>query len=152
MATKRGKGGQRSQRIGEQIRQILGELMLEGRFKDPRLETVNLISFTEVRVTSDLQLARVFISVFPCEVWAVEPVMTALQELMPQIRTMVAQQMRIRHTPELRFCLDTSIEDGARMDALIREVQETSSTSDEGPKTSHQEEANTNEDEGERQS
>lgn len=124
MAGRRNKGGQRPQRVGEQIRQILGELLLSGQLKDPRLDVAGLISFTEVRVTSDLSWARVFTSVFPYEEDIVEPVMNALENMMPQIRALVAREMNIKHTPELRFCLDNSMEQGARIDALLKEVHQ----------------------------
>lgn len=115
--------GARPHRVGEQIRQVLGELLSKGALKDPRLEGAGLISFTEVRVTADLRSARVFTSIFPPEGEASEAAMTALQELSPRIRALVGGEVRLRHTPELKFTLDRSIERGAEMEALIRDVR-----------------------------
>ena len=116
-------GGQRPERVGEQMRQILSEFLIGGEIKEPELQAADLVSITEVRVTSDLTQARVFTSVFPSDEEISGAVMAALIRSAPKIRSMLAQQMRIRHTPELQFSLDTSIETGARMEALIREVR-----------------------------
>lgn len=121
---KKSGGGQRPQRVGEQIRQILSELMVSGGFKLPELAKADLVSFTEVRVTPDLRSARVFTSIFPSEPDVVEAVMKGLIEAQPRIRSMVGQEMSIRHTPELTFTHDESIERGARMEALIKEVRD----------------------------
>lgn len=124
MATRRARaGGARPQRVGEQIRQILSEALLSGALREPSLEAADLVSFTEVRVTNDLSLARVFTSVFPMEEEVVVKVMTGLQASAPRIRSLVAGEMRLRHTPELRFQHDGSMEHGARMEVLIREAR-----------------------------
>lgn len=122
---KRGTGGgQRPQRVGEQIRQVLGELLMSGAIKEPRLAEADLVSCTEVRVTSDLRVARVFISVFPSDEATVETVMRGLEEAQPRIKSLLAKEVRLRHTPDLRFTSDRSIERGAHMEALIRQVKE----------------------------
>lgn len=98
--------------------------MIAGGFKLPELAAAELVSFTEVRVTADLRQARVFTSVFPSDPEVVETVMAALGRAQPRIRAMVGEAVRLRHTPELQFTHDGSIERGARMEALIREVRE----------------------------
>lgn len=61
---------------------------------------------------------------FPPDGEGAQRVMEALSEHAPRIRSLVASEMRLRHTPELDFTFDGSIERGARMEALIREVRD----------------------------
>lgn len=121
---KRGRrGGQRPERVGEQIRQVLSDLLMSGAFKEPRLGAADIVSFTEVRVTGDLRGARVFTSVFPSEPEVVSEVMAGLEAATPRVRALLAREVRLRHTPELRFSHDASIEQGAAMERLIAEVR-----------------------------
>lgn len=103
---------------------MLGELLVSGAIKEPRLAEADLVSFTEVRVSPDLSLARVFTSIFPSEEAVVSTVMEALEEAKPHIRSLVAREVRLRHTPELRFHWDESIERGARVEALLKAARE----------------------------
>lgn len=104
-------------RVGEQIRQVLGEVLGAGRIKDPRLSDV-MITVTEVRMTPDLQHAKVFVSVFGKEA---DEVMAGLESAKGLFRRTIGREIRLKFTPELRFLLDESIERGARMEALIKE-------------------------------
>lgn len=116
---------QRPERVGEQIRQVLSELVMDGSIKVPELAAASLVTFTEVRVTKDLRNARVFTSVFPSEEQVVVPVIEGLCQASPKIRSLVAKEVRLRHAPDLLFVVDRSIEQGARMEALIKQVRST---------------------------
>jgi ribosome-binding factor A len=97
--------------------------MMAGAFEEPRLEAAELVSFTEVRVTGDLRHARVFTSIFPSQPGTVDQVMSGLAAVTPRVRALLAKELRLRHTPELRFTHDASIERGAQMEALLDEVR-----------------------------
>lgn len=116
-------GGQRPRRVGEQIRQVLGELTLSGDVRAAEETEADIVSFTEVRLTADLRSARVFVSIFPSDPAVVSAVMEALERDRARIRARVGQEIRLRHTPELVFQYDGSIEHGARIHALLEEVR-----------------------------
>jgi ribosome-binding factor A len=109
----------RTERVNELLRAELSDI-LRRKVKDPRLNV--LFSITEVNVAPDLKTARVFLSVMGDEA-ARESVFRALKAAEPFIRHELRPRLSsLRHTPELTFILDTSIERGARLSALIDQV------------------------------
>ena len=104
----------RTRRVGEQIQRELAGLVHE-EIKDPRL---GLVSISAVTVSRDLAHARVYVSVLGDEA-AVTASLRVLNNAAGFLRRRLGQQMRIRAVPRLRFYFDQSIEEGARMDALI---------------------------------
>jgi ribosome-binding factor A len=99
---------------------IAGELsdLLRTRVKDPR---VGFASITRVEVSGDLRHAKVFVSVMgtPEEQ---EATMKGLRNANGFLRHELAERIVLRYMPELSFKLDTSIEEGVRMLALIQKV------------------------------
>lgn len=134
-------GGQRQERVAEQIRQVLSELLMAGSIGIEALQGAGLVSFTEVRMSPDLHQARVFTSIFPPEPEAVQSVMEGFQQWAPKLRSMVAQQVRLRHAPELRFVHDDSIERGARIESLIEEIHQQDEEREPGPQDEGPEDA-----------
>lgn len=76
-----------------------------------------LASVTEVVVSNDLQVAKVYVSVYSDAVGK-QQAMTSLKRLEGYVRKHVGQQIRLRLTPEVRFVLDDSIERSERVRAL----------------------------------
>ncbi|MBO7397159.1 MAG: 30S ribosome-binding factor RbfA [Bacteroidales bacterium] len=79
-----------------------------------------MLTVSEVRVSPDLSIAKVFVSVFPSEKQAA--VMKQLEEenhaLRGQLGRVVAKQFRI--VPELDFLLDTTLDYAAHIDELLK--------------------------------
>ena len=109
--------------VGEQIRQCLSEMLLEGSIKDHRLAAASMVTVTEVRMTSDLRLGRVLVSVFPDEEAVVLEVFAGLASATGQIKREIGKRLRLRFTPELRFLVDDSMAYGARIEAVLREIE-----------------------------
>lgn len=111
--------GHRHERIAEEILHELAA-MLEGELQDPRIS--EMATVTEVRVTPDLKLAKVYVSVR-----ATEPEQTAtlaaLTSAAGYIRGELSLRLRMRRSPELHFQLDCSEEYGERIDELLKEVK-----------------------------
>ena len=109
----------RSDRVGEQIRQELAEI-IHTRLKDPR---VGFVTVTGVAVSDDLSLAKIFVSELSQsgETGPGESLM-ALQHAQGFLRRELGQRMRLRHVPELRFEADLSMERGARISELLNDV------------------------------
>ncbi len=109
----------RQERLGELIAAELSELV-RTRVKDPR---VGFASITHVEVSGDLRHAKVFVSVMGnAEEQA--KTMKALQRATGFLRHELATRIVLRYMPELVFKLDTSIEEGARILALIQQVEQ----------------------------
>ena len=87
--------------------------------KDPRITP--MVSVTGAEVTPDLQYCKVYISVLGSEE-SLAKTMEGLKAAGGFLRRELAQTVNLRHTPELQFVEDHSIEYGARMDALINKV------------------------------
>lgn len=121
----------RQEKLGELIAAELSELM-RTRVKDPR---VGFASITHVEVSGDLRHAKVFVSVMGSAEERVET-MKGLKNATGFLRHELATRLVLRYMPELVFKLDNSIEEGARILALINQVEreesaKTSSTESE---------------------
>ena len=106
-------------RINSEVQRALSELIRMG-VKDPRVSL--LTSVTDVEVAPDLKTAKVFISVLGDEKKQ-KDTLEGLKSAMPYLRSQLAKSINLRNTPELRFQLDTSIEYGMHMSALINQVK-----------------------------
>lgn len=121
----------RTRRVGEEIRKIISKMLYEGQIKDTKVKNSgSLISVTSVDVVRDLRYAYVYISVLGNDATSV---MEGLTNAAGYVRKEVGRELNIRYTPEIVFRLDDSIEKGAYMSKLIRELNP--STEDEEEST-----------------
>lgn len=111
----------RQERMSVEIMRVLSQIIQE-EIKDPRIEFKNL-SITRIDLSNDYSHARVNISILGDEVQR-EEAMKALQKAKGYIRSALAQQLKVRHAPELEFRLDRSIEHGIRISSLLEEIRE----------------------------
>jgi ribosome-binding factor A len=108
----------RSRRIEEQIQRILSEA-LRGSVRDPRVRGVMI---TEVKVSRDLGLAKVFYSKLGTEAAADEERSAGLTAANSFLRSVLARELRVRQVPELRFLPDESFERAVRLERLITDA------------------------------
>jgi ribosome-binding factor A len=121
------KAFSRGQRVAEQVRRELAEL-IRLELKDPR---VGMISLTDVEVTPDYAHAKVFFTSMTGEA-GVEEILRGLRRASGFLRRELGKRIRIHTLPELHFYYDQSIENGARLSALIDQAcQSQSRDSDE---------------------
>lgn len=109
---------QRAQRVGELIHKEISMLLVSG-LKDPR---IGFVTITDVEVTPDLHLARVFYSVVGDD-QARRDTAAGLKSSLPFIRQHLGSRLRMKYTPDLVFQYDESIEYGHRIETLLREVR-----------------------------
>ena len=112
--------GHRLSRMNEQILAILAEAVRD-EVRDPRVQ--GLLTLTGVRVTQDKALARVYVSALGSETERVAAV-RALNHAAPFLRRIVAQRAGLRHTPRLEFIGDATIETGARVERILRDLED----------------------------
>ena len=92
--------------------------LLAREVKDPG---IGFVTLTSVRVTSDLQLARVYYTVLGDE-RARRDTAKALARALPFLRRQVAGRLRLRRAPELAFHYDETVEKQERVAQLLREI------------------------------
>jgi len=111
--------GKRLDRVNQLIKEEVSTL-LQRELKDPRL---GFVTVTEVETTKDLRTAKVFVSVLGDErQW--EASMTALARARGFVRAWLRQHLELRVTPEIEFRADHSLEHAARIQALLKNLEE----------------------------
>ena len=107
----------RHQRVARQLQRELAEVIQQD-MKDPE---VGFATVSEVEVTKDLAVAKVYISVLTTKQDESKAVsVAALNRASNYIHGVVAKRMRMRAVPELRFFLDESVEQGIKIEALLK--------------------------------
>ena len=109
----------RLERLNSMLRQELSDL-LRREVKDPRL-SLGMISITEVDIAPDLKYAQVFVSSLG-GTEEKEQVLESLRRAGGFLRSELADNLRLRYTPELDFRWDDRIEYGAHILDLIDKV------------------------------
>ena len=111
---------QRQLRVGELIRHAMADILQRGEVHDPALEGM-VVTVPEVRVTPDLKLATVFL--MPLGGKGADTVVATFERHRKFLRGEIAHRVNLRYAPDLRFQLDTSFEEGDRIDALLRKPE-----------------------------
>jgi ribosome-binding factor A len=117
----------RPERVAHLMRREIAEI-LQRRVRDPRVSA--MVSVTDVEVTHDLSMAKVFVSMMS-EGAERDRTLEALQSAAGFVRHELAPRLGLREVPQLRFVLDTSIERGARVEDLLRRLNRGESIEDE---------------------
>ena len=108
----------RKLRVGELIKQNLGQIFLRNEAKIPSLNT-NLITITEVKMSSDLKSARAY--VIPLGGKEMEKTVNTLTEFSYLVRKALSKKLDIKFLPKLHFVGDKSFDYAERIEKLIRE-------------------------------
>ena len=103
---------------GEVLREL--SVIIRQEIKDPRIHMMT--SVTGVEVAPDLKTCKAFISVLGSD-QEKKDTLEGLKNAEGYARRMLAKRLNLRHTPEIRFILDQSIEYGVNMSRLIDQVQ-----------------------------
>ena len=119
------QGVDRTRRVAELIRRALADIIRD-QLPDHGL---GLLSITATEVTRDLSRATVFISLLG-EEEDQERVTKILNEESSALRHELSRTLNLRHTPEIKFRYDLSIERGARLSRLIDDLSISSSHTD----------------------
>ncbi len=111
--------GKRLDRVNQLIKEEISTL-LQRELKDPRL---GFVTVTEVETSKDLRLAKVFVSVLGDDrQWAAS--LAALTSARGFVRNWLRQNLDLRVTPEVDFRPDRSMEHAAKIQSLLKQVQD----------------------------
>ncbi len=119
------RGFQRSDRVAEQVRRDLADL-IRSELKDPR---VGMISLTAVELTPDYAHAKVFFTTLNAEHLA--EVEQGLKRAAGFLRRELGRRIHIHTLPELHFIYDSSLERGMNLSQLIDQANSVSAEADD---------------------
>ena len=111
------KNNNRMGRIDEEYRKELSQI-ISYELKNPN--ATGMISVTKVKVTNDLKYAKVYVSILNSK--NIKDTLKALKKSSGYIRSELAKRVNLRNTPEIIFELDDSLEYGARIDSILKEI------------------------------
>ena len=111
---------QRQLRVGELIKQNLGELLIRNEAKIPSINS-KLITVTEVRMTPDLKTARVY--VIPLGGTDTKETVRILTEHSHLVRRALSKRLDIKFLPKLTFIEDNSFEYAEKIEKIIKKIK-----------------------------
>ena len=111
---------QRQLRVGEMVKQNLGELFIRNEAKIPSVST-KLITVTEVRMTPDLKTARIY--VIPLGGVEMKETVRILTEYSHLVRRALSKRLDIKFLPKLIFVEDNSFEYAEKIENIIKKIK-----------------------------
>ena len=107
----------RTDRVSAQLRRDLGTIV----HAMVRVHGLPSVSVSDVEITRDMAHAKVFVTALQPE--RAKEAMKGLKELTPEIRHELSRAVKMRHTPDLHFHYDDSVDRGERIDNLLRDLE-----------------------------
>ena len=111
------RNNNRIERINEEYRKELSQII---GYELKNTNITGMISVTKVKVTTDLKYAKIYVSILNSK--SIKNTMEALKKSSGFIRSELAKRINLRNTPELTFEIDDSIEYGAKIDSILKEI------------------------------
>lgn len=106
----------REKRLEKEFAKLIYEF-LSTQVKNPYI--TEMFSISGVKVTSDLEEASVYVSVYSTNENLKKATFNAITEESTSVRRFLAKEMRIRTVPKINFIPDTSFEYGEKIDRII---------------------------------
>ncbi len=107
----------RFERINEEYRKEISNI-IDNKLKNPNV--TGLISVTKVKVTADLKYAKVYVSILNSK--NLKETLAGLKKSAGFVRSELARTVNLRNTPEIIFELDESLEYGAKIDSILKDI------------------------------
>ena len=107
----------RMNRVDEQLKEEISKI-IDQEIQDPKF--TGMVSVSSVKTTPDLRYARVFVTMIGCK--SQKENLAILKKSSGYIRSLIAKRINLRMTPELVFEFDESIEYGAKIDKIIKDM------------------------------
>ena len=110
------KSNNRLSRIAEELKREISNII---NYELSNSNITGMVSVTKIKVSPDLSRARVFVTMLNSNK---KNTLAALKKSAGYIRREIAHRINLRTTPELIFEFDESIEYGARIDNILKEI------------------------------
>lgn len=122
MATTKKGDGKRTQKVAEQVRAELMSLLITGDVHDPAVATAMV---SAVVLTDDLRIAKVYVRLLEenPEERKRKAMLAGLERAKGFLRREVAQRVKLRYAPELRFFWDDSVDRGREIETVLTEIR-----------------------------
>jgi ribosome-binding factor A len=111
----------RQRKVAELLHEEISQLIQSG-VRDPRL---GFVTVTGVDVNADLRHAKVYVTVLGDDI-DTQSTLEGLASASGYFRHQLKQTLSLRYIPELKFKLDTSLEHGSRIEALLDTINQES--------------------------
>jgi len=108
----------RSDRVADSIVKEISEMIIKGEIKDPRVSSAFI---TGVKVSDNLSFAEVFFTVMK-DFGNKDEVLSGLKSAKGFIKGRLAKRLKMRRIPELKFSFDSALEEGYKVDELLRGI------------------------------
>lgn len=109
----------RPDRVGAEIQAAVADLFIRGDIHDPR---VGFITITGVKVSPDLSVAQVFYSMMGTDEQKAQT-QQGLDAAKTYVRREVTKRVKLRISPEVFFTFDASLEEGDKIERLLKQVK-----------------------------
>ena len=110
---------QRTDRVSDVIKKEIAAI-LSREVKDPRL---SFVTITHVRVAKDLKNAKVFFTTIKTG-QELEAIQKALKKASGFVQKKLGARIHLRYTPHISFAYDSSLENGSRIDRILKSIEE----------------------------
>lgn len=121
------KNNNRFNRVEEEMKKEISNI-ISNKLKNP--DVTGLISITKVKVTTDLKFAKVYVSILNAK--NTKATLRGLKQSSGFVRSEVAKSINLRNTPEIIFELDDSMEYGAKIDSILKDIMKDVKPESEG--------------------
>ncbi len=121
------KNNNRFNRVEEEMKKEISNI-ISNKLKNP--DVTGLISVTKVKVTTDLKFAKVYVSILNAK--NTKATLRGLKQSSGFVRSEVAKSINLRNTPEIIFELDDSMEYGAKIDSILKDIMKDVKSESEG--------------------
>ncbi len=116
----------RPERLGEEIRKTVSEMLVRGDLKDPRF--TGMIGISGVDVTRDGSYATLYITCLAYSGKSLteeekKNILSAFESSQGYIRSAIGKAVKVRYVPALIFKFDESFEYGAKMDRILDDLK-----------------------------
>lgn len=105
-------------RVADLIKKEIAEIVLN-ELQDPR---INFVSITDVEVTTDLKLAKVYFSVLDSV--KEQETLKVLTHSKSFIKKELSRRVSLKFLPDLMFKIDKSVEYGKKIDQILQQIKE----------------------------
>lgn len=109
----------RPERVGQEIQAAVAQMLTRGDLHDPR---IGYITITGVKVSPDLRVARIYYSMIGSEEEKART-QEGLDAAKGYVRREVTSKVKLRVSPEVFFTFDGSLEEGDKIERLLKEVK-----------------------------